>query len=299
MNYKHLIYTLFLCTISACVLDSGGSKKNQDCSVSARCSGQPDLGIRLRQVETYYFESDEDSESAFADIAQFDYNTQQQWSGGTTRRAAEANFDYIVEYDNDGKMSRTERIYFADDGNFAEVVIDYSYSSGQLSQSVINTEIRTENNALIKTIEERVHYQFQDGVIQKIEFDIDDSSNLGNSTFDYEFVLTSTLIKEILLTNQSSGKPDFVFKSFTYKDGKVSESKTFKLNAGNQQTEHESITYIYYLDGPLKQKISILSTEPKQKIITSYKWEAGACATNQTFGDRLFPTPEVPNFPCL
>jgi hypothetical protein len=287
-------------SLSACFDDSSDSSGTKDCSVIARCEGEPELEIRLRQVETFYFEDATDDSSRFADLARFDYNEVDQWVGGDTTRVAESDFEYVIDYDTEGRMSKSTRTYYDDDGNTADLVLDYFYDgSSLLDLSESATVIKDSNNNLIKTINEVIDYTFSSGVLIDIHFDVDDSDE-GLSDFHYGFTYENNLITEIHKTQQSNGDPNHVFKSFEYDEqSRVYNSKTFRLDAADQSVEQENIIYEYYEDGPLKTKTSIINSTPKQKIITHYLWEEGVCAFNQTFGDRLFPTPDVPNFPCF
>lgn len=290
----------FCFLLHACWSDVGKDKKGKDCSVAPRCESESDLAIRLRQVETYFFELESDEKTSYVDLAQFDYNENDQWIGGVTTRVAESDFDYLIEYGLDGKMSKSTKRYFDDFDNTAIVIIDYSYDiNEQLDRSDSHTEIRDQEDDLVKTINETFDYNFTNGLLNKIIFSVDDSV-LDISSFDYEFTYEDKRIKEIFIRQQVPAKPDFLFRSFEYNDaGNVRSSKSYRLNSSNELIEQESVTYEYYIDGPLKIKTALTNSTPKQKIETHYKWEAGACATNQTYGDRLFPTPEVINFPCL
>ncbi len=278
-------------------LDSGGGKDSRnDCSVADHCDGQ---NIRLRQVETYFFEQETDTVTSFVDIAEFDYNSQNQWIGGITRRVAEADFDYIIEYFPDGKMSRSTKTYIDDLGNEAVVTLDYFYAGAFLDRSQSSTVIRDSDDVLIKTIAEIFDYSFSGGQLDEILFDVSDSA-LGNSDFRYDFTYSGGRIASILITQQSNGRPDYTFREYSYDStGKIDESITYRQNSSNVQVEQERSSYEYFQDGVIKRKISIINSTPSQKIETHYIWEAGLCTTNQTFGDRLFPTPEVINFPCL
>jgi len=292
--------TLFLSLLlSSCFSDKGVDGKTKNCSVAPRCENQSDLAIRLRQVETLYYEQETDETTSFIDLAQFDYNELNQWTGGVTRRVAESDFDYFIEYNVDGKMSQSIKTYYDDLDNTASVELEYFYNDNELDRSESSTEIRDEDNLLLKTIDETFEYTFVGGKLQIIDFSVDDS-DLGISSFSYEFTYENNRIKNILVTQQIPAKPDYIFKTFSYnEEGNVSSSISYRLNLSNEQVEQETTTYEYFIDGPIKLKTALTNSTPKQKIETYYKWEAGGCATNQTFGDRLFPTPEVLNFPCF
>lgn len=299
---KIILLALSAFLLFGCLTDNDkNSKKRNDCSVIARCEGQAELEIRLRQVETYYFENTEDIESRAADLAQFDYNEQNQWIGGVTRRVAESNFDYRIEYDADGKMSQSTRTYYDDLGNVAELSLEYFYNSSVLDKSVSHTDIRNSEETLLKTIDEEINYSYINGKVADIHFDVVQSQggSINTHDFHYEMIYENELVSEIHITKHSNEQGDYLFKSYNYDEqGRVSQSVTKRLKSSNEPEEHETITYEYYIDGPLKVKTSIVNTTPQQKIVTRYLWESGQCATNQTFGDRLFPTPEVPLFPC-
>jgi hypothetical protein len=285
--------------VSACLSDDNDSGKLQDCSVSVRCEGQQDSAIRLRQVETFYFETLEAEKTSFLDIAKFDYNSNDQWIGGITSRVSESDFEYTISYDDQGRMSESNRVYYDDKGNEAELTLEYFYAGAFLDRSESATVIKNEFDNLIKTINETIDYSFQNGQLIDIAFDVNDSQ-LGFSDFRYTFAYDSAgnLIK-IRISQQSNGRPDFTFKTFVYENNTVISSKSFRQLSSGNVVEQEVASYSYYIDGPIKRKTAIINSQPKQKIETVYKWEAGDCAFNQTYGDRLFPTPEIDNFPCF
>jgi len=285
--------------VSACLNDDKESNKLQDCSVSVRCEGQQDSAIRLRQVETFYFETVEDEKTSFLDIAKFDYNTKDQWIGGITSRVAESDFDYTINYDGQGRMSESNRVYYDDKGNEAEVTLEYFYAGAFLNRSESTTVIRNQFGNVLKTINETIDYNFQNEQLVDIAFDVDDSQ-LGLSDFRYSFAYDNAgNLTKIRITQQSNGRADYTFKTFVYKNNTVSRSKSFRQLGSGAIVEQEVANYSYYVDGPIKRKTAVINSQPKQRIETVYKWEAGKCAFNQTYGDRLFPTPEIDNFPCF
>ena len=301
-NYLGIPKGLFACLLvslllSTCINDDDDGNKLQDCSVSARCE-QQNLAIRLRQVETFYFEKISDESTSFLDIAKFDYNPSDQWIGGITSRVSESDFDYVISYDSQGFMSKSIRVYYDDKGNEAELTLEYLYAGAFLDRSESITIIRDKFKNLIKTIDETISYSFQSEQLVDIEFDVDDSQ-LGPSSFHYTFNYDdSGKLSKINITQQSNGRADFTFKTFTYKNNKVDSSKSFRQLESGVIVEQESADYVYFIDGPIKRKTAIVNSIPEQKIETVYKWEAGNCAFNQTYGDRLYPTPEIENFPC-
>lgn len=297
--FSPLILLLLSFILLSCFSDKGTDGKAKNCSVAPRCENQSDLAIRLRQVETYFFEQETDTETSFIDLAQFDYNELNQWIGGVTTRVAESDFDYTISYDLNGKMSQSSKQFFDDLDQTATVDINYFYSADVLDRSESFTEIRDDENDFVKSIDEIFDYTFVGGQLQDIEFSVDDS-DLGVSSFHYEFTYENNRLSNILVTQQLPVKPNYTFKTFVYNEvGQVSSSISYRLNSSNSQIEQETTTYEYFIDGPIKQKTALTNSTPKQKVVTRYTWEAGTCATNQTFGDRLFPTPEVPNFPCF
>ena len=236
------LLSLFL---SAC-LDSDSdddANKLQDCSVSARCEQQADLAIRLRQVETFYFETVEDESTSFLDVAKFDYNADDQWTGGITSRVAESDFDYVINYDGQGRMSESIRIYYDDQGNEAELTLDYFYVGTFLDRSESTTVIRDKFDTLIKTIDETIIYSFQNEQLVDIEFDVDDFQ-LGLSSFHYTFSYdNNNNLSKIKIAQQSNGRADYTYKTFTYNGNRVHSSKSFRQTGSGAVVEQESADY--------------------------------------------------------
>ena len=196
-------------------------------------------------------------------------------------------------------MSQSNRFYYDEQGNEAEVTLNYFYVGDFLDRSESNSILQDEFGAPIKTIAETIDYTYENNQLVDIAFDVNDSQS-GLSDFHYAFSYdgSGNLIK-IQIIEQSNGRPDYTFKLFTSQNGQVIKSKSYRQLSSGDTLEQEVATYEYFVDGPIKQKTAIISGSPKQKIETVYKWEAGACAFNQTYGDRLFPTPEIENFPCF
>ncbi len=297
-----------LVVMAGCYESDTGGGKTKNCSVIARCEDQPDLNIRLRQVETYYYENAIDEDPSYSDLAQFYYSDiayPDHWTGGVTYRAVQSDFDYTFDYDVNEFITSSSRNYLDDEYNTAEIALTYNYNpSDLLEETISSTIVKDIDEILLKTIDETITYTYSSGTLTDINFDGDDSVE-GTYSFDLEFTYLGDLITQIEHTNDmkngGAGDPDYIFKTFQYDlDDKLVSSKTYGLNTSDELVELESITYQYYQDGPLKTKTSLLTaTIPQQKVVTRYIWESGDCLVNQIFGDRLYPTPEVPDFPCL
>jgi antitoxin component YwqK of YwqJK toxin-antitoxin module len=288
--------------LSACIEDNNTSTvRTYDCSVILRCTDDANLSIRLLQVQTSFYEDEDADVTSSRDIADFDYNDKGQWIGGITRRAIESDIAYTIEYSEDGKVSFVTKVFVDDNDDSAKVELDYEYIDDVLDRTLSATLVRDENNNVLKTIDEIFDYTFIGGDLMEINFDVSDSDPLiGDYNFLLEFTYVSGNITQIEKTQQSSGQPDFVFKSFDYDEsGKLIISTTNRLNNSNEQVVLETATYQYYQDGPIKFKTALTNSTPKQKIETLYRWESGECNSNQVFVDRLYPTPEISNLPCL
>lgn len=298
-----LFFTVFVALLcSQCYHDDSSSSSNgSDCSTISGCNPG-----RLKQVQLFAYESETATVPEpvnFRDKAKFLYSDEGRWIGGERESSKLSNLSYDLAYNGTEVTSYLK----TETGEFSfQIDTDYFYKNELLdySETITTREGVTVLGAITYPLVDRRTYIYNaDDQIEEIRYDVDlllDTDGTlsylyqNDGTVDYSLLFGYENSQMVSISCKELNGDKLPFKIFTYNaNEQLASSRTFEPCT---TTLVENISYTYYNDGALRSK-TILFDGIKEEII--YFWEAGTCEKVEIFGDRGYPTPEHPNFPCF